>query len=166
MLRAITVRLVYPVALLALILSAMPQCRAGDIHTIDQITDLSALTPEQFYRFEPNLLYLKPGDTLRFLNSLGNHTVKSVPGIWPSGVTKVDISHKPQYDIVLNTPGVYGFKCKVHNRHGMFALIIVGDVDPDLSQWKSARLNDVGKRVFRNLYARLEQKMKRSKATK
>lgn len=167
MFRIITVwGVICPAVFLALMLAVTPQGRAGEIHKIDQITDMSALTPEQFYRFEPNLLYLKPGDTLRFLNSLGNHTVKSVPGIWPKGGTKVDISHKPQCDIVLNTPGVYGSKCKVHNRHGMFALIIVGDVDPDLNQWKSARLNDVGKRVFKNLYARLKQKIKSRKAKK
>lgn len=125
---------------------------AGELYEIDQITDMSASTPEQFYRFEPNYYWIKPGDTVRFLNSVGNHTVKTVRGIWPDGIVEVDVEHEPEYEITLNTPGVYGFKCKVHNRHGMFALIIVGDAAPDFSQLEGARLNDVGKRVFSSLF--------------
>ncbi len=130
--------------------------QAGEIYEIDQITDMSASTPDQFYRFEPNYFWIKPGDTVRFLNSVGNHTVKTVRGIWPEGIVEVDIEHEPQYEITLNTPGVYGFKCKVHNRHGMFALIIVGEVEPNFDQWEDARLNDVGKRVFAGLYEKFK----------
>lgn len=129
---------------------------AGEVYEIDQITDMSASTPDQFYRFEPNYFWIEPGDTVRFLNSVGNHTVKTVRGIWPEGITEVDIEHEPQYEITLNTPGVYGFKCKVHNRHGMFALIIVGEVEPNFDQWEKARLNDVGKRVFASLFEQFE----------
>lgn len=135
--------------------------RAGDVYKIDQLSDFSATTPERFYRFEPNYYWIKPGDTVRFLNSLGNHTVKSVTGIWPKDAELIDIAHREQYDIVLTKPGVYGIKCKVHNRHGMYALIIVGDVKPDLDQWKNARLNDVGKRVMKKLFSRLEKDVKK-----
>jgi hypothetical protein len=39
----------------------------------------------------------------------------------------------------------------------MFALIIVGEVvEPNFSQWESARLNDVGKRVFASLFEKFE----------
>lgn len=93
---------------------------------------------------------------MRFLNSVGNHTVKSVEGIWPEGVEMVDVEHEPHFEIMLNTSGIYGFKCKVHNRHGMFALVIVGDIEPDLTLWHDARLNDAGKRVFESLFQRLE----------
>ncbi|WP_456388936.1 plastocyanin/azurin family copper-binding protein [Profundibacter sp.] len=143
--------------LFALLAVSAPVAHAGETYEIDQITDMSASTPEQFYRFEPNYFWIKPGDTVRFLNSVGNHTVKTVRGIWPDGIVEVDIEHEPEYEITLNTPGVYGFKCKVHNRHGMFALIVVGDVEPDFNQWEQARLNDVGKRVFSNIYKVFEQ---------
>jgi len=62
--------------------------------------------------------------------------------------------------IVFDTPGIYGFKCKVHNRHGMFALTIVGQVEPEFSLWKDARLNDVGKGVFANLFQKFEEQYK------
>lgn len=126
--------------------------QAGETYEIDQLTDMSAATPEQFYRFEPNYFWIKPGDSVRFLNSIGNHTVKSVRGIWPDGIAEIDIEHEPKYEITLNEPGIYGFKCKVHNRHGMFALIIVGEVEPKFDLWENAAINDVGKRVFSSLF--------------
>lgn len=130
--------------------------QAGEVYEIDQITDMSAVTPEQFYRFEPNYFWVKPGDSVRFLNSVGNHTVKSVHGIWPDDIDEVDIEHESKYEITLTAPGIYGFKCKVHNRHGMFALVIVGDVAPKFDLWKDAAINDVGKRVFASLFERFE----------
>lgn len=144
------------VMLLALLIAPVTMTQAGEVYEIDQLTDMSAATPERFYRFEPNYFWIKPGDTVRFLNSVGNHTVKSVRGIWPDGIVQVDIEHEPEYEITLKTPGVYGFKCKVHNRHGMFALIIVGEVEPDFSQWETAALNDVGKRVFSALFEKFK----------
>lgn len=130
--------------------------QAGEVYEIDQLTDMSAVTPEQFYRFEPNYFWIKPGDSVRFLNSIGNHTVKSVRGIWPEEIDEVDIEHEPKYEITLSEPGIYGFKCKVHNRHGMFALIIVGEVEPKFDLWENAAINDVGKRVFSALFDRFE----------
>lgn len=141
---------------LASALAFAPATQAGEVYEIDQISDLYALTPEQFYRFEPNYFWVQPGDTIRFLNSIGNHTVTTVIGVWPEGVEVVDIEHKPTSDVILDTPGIYGFKCKIHNRHGMFALVIVGDVEPDFDLWQEAALNDVGKRVFEALFAKFE----------
>ena len=78
--------------------------------------------------------------------------MKTVAGIWPEGVQTVDVAHQPTFEIKLDKPGIYGFKCKVHNRHGMFGLVIVGEVDPRYDLWKNAALNDVGKRVFSQLF--------------
>lgn len=143
----------------ALYLTA-PLAATAETYQIDQLADLNATTPQDFYRFEPNYMWINPGDTVEFLNSLGNHTVKSIDGMWPEGVEPVDVAHMPNYQITLTTPGLYAFKCKVHNRHGMFALVIVGDVRPDLELWKTARLNDVGKQVFEALFKRLETDIK------
>ncbi len=144
-------------AILALAMGTGGSLQAGEIYQIDQITDMSALTPEEFYRFEPNYYWINPGDTVQFLNSIGNHTVKTVKGMWPEGVEPIDVANLPEYDLTFDTPGVYGIKCKVHNRHGMYALIVVGDVHPDLDMWRDARLNDVGKRVYEALFERLRE---------
>jgi len=140
----------------AVFMALAPMVQAGEVYEIDQITDMSAMSPEMFYRFEPNYFWIKPGDTVRFLNSVGGHTVKTVRGIWPENVEDVDVEHQPAFEMVLTEPGIYGFKCKVHNRHGMFALVIVGEVEPHFDLWQDARLNDVGRRVFEQLFLQFE----------
>lgn len=146
--------------LATLLILTAPLATAGETYEIDQITDMSASTPQMFYRFEPNYFWIEPGDTVRFLNSVGGHTVKTVRGIWPENVEGVDVEHQPTFEMTLEEPGIYGFKCKVHNRHGMFALVIVGDVEPRFDLWENARLNDVGERVFSQLFEKFEQDFK------
>ena len=57
----------------------------AEVHDIDQLIDLMAMTPEEVYRFSPDYLWIEPGDSVRFLNSTGNHTVTSLEGMWPEG---------------------------------------------------------------------------------
>lgn len=135
---------------------AIAPAKAQQTFEIDQIMDMNALTPEDFYRFVPNYLWIEAGDTVRFINTTGNHTVKSVDGIWPEGVDPIDVSNQDVTNIVLDEPGVYGFRCKVHSRHGMFALVVVQSPDSNLDQVSLDRLNDRGKTVFGTLLEKLE----------
>lgn len=59
-------------------------------------------------------------------------------------------------DIVLDRPGVYSFRCKVHSRHGMFVLVVVQSPDSNLAQVSLDRLKDQEKVVFESLFERLE----------
>lgn len=144
----------------ALISSTASLTFAAEVYKIDQIMDLSALSPEDLYKFEPNYYWIEPGDSVRFLNSTGNHTVKSIPGIWPEGVKPVDIAHQDAYNIKLTVPGVYGFRCKVHSRHGMYALIVVGSPASNLDKVELTNINDRGRDVFKGLFKKLEKDRK------
>lgn len=149
----------YLIALLLAGMLALPgpgRAESENIYEVDQIMDMSALTPEDFYRFVPNYYWIEPGDIVRFNNTTGNHTVKTVNGIWPDGVETVDIANQAQSDIRLSTPGVYGFRCTVHGRHGMFALIVVGSPDSNFDQVHFSNLNERGKKVFGELFEKLE----------
>lgn len=67
----------------SLVVGAIAPAKAQQTFEIDQIMDMNALPPEGFHRFVPNYLWIKVGDTVRFINTTGNHTVKNVDGIWP-----------------------------------------------------------------------------------
>ncbi len=122
--------------------------------------DIDALTPEDLYRFVPNYHWIDPGDSVLFLNTTGNHTVYSVPGIWPRGVKPVEIAHQDRTAVTLTEPGVYGFQCRVHNRHGMFALVVVGTPQPNIDEVNLSRLNHRGRTVFGQLFEKLEEDRK------
>lgn len=144
----------------ALTVGSQAIAEPGEIYEIDQIMDMAALTPEDFYRFVPNFLWVEPGDTVRFMNTTGNHTVKSVEGIWPEGVAHIDISNQDVTEVAMTAPGIYGFRCKVHARHGMFALVVVGSPDANFSQVSFDKLNERGKFVFGELMEKLEVERK------
>ncbi|WP_299350524.1 plastocyanin/azurin family copper-binding protein [uncultured Shimia sp.] len=132
----------------------------AETYDIDQLIDLSAMTPEEIYRFAPDYLWIEPGDSIRFLNSTGNHTVTSLEGMWPEGADYIDIEHLPEAKVVLDKPGIYGFRCKVHGRHGMYALVVVGTPEPNIDQIEYGKVSDVGKQIFEKLFAKMEEDWK------
>lgn len=139
------------------LLALMPlHTQAADVHEVDQVIDLSALTPEDVYRFVPDYLWIEPGDTIRFLNSTGNHTVTSIKGMWPDGAEHVSIEHKPAAEVTFEKPGIYGFRCKVHGRHGMYALVVVGSPEANIDRIEYTNIGGLGRRIFKKLFAEME----------
>ena len=133
--------------------------QGAEVHDVNQVIDVEALTPQEVYRFVPDYLWIAPGDTIRFLNSVGDHTVTSIRGIWPEGAETVDIAHQAVAEVTLTEPGVYGFRCKVHGRHGMYALVVVGSPDANLDRIDLARISRRGRPVFDGLLERLREDM-------
>lgn len=76
--------------------------------------------------FEPSLITIEPGDTVKFLVTNKGHNAESIAGMAPEGaqafVGKID----EEVAITFDKPGVYGVKCKPHYAMGMVALIVVG----------------------------------------
>lgn len=123
---------------------------------IDQITDNMAYTPLELFRFEPDFVEIEPGQTIRFLNSTGNHTVKSIPTMMPDEAEAFDISHQPVADVTFDKEGVYGIRCKVHGRHGMVMLVKVGNNLTNLDEAKSIKHNPAVQMKFDQLFAKIK----------
>jgi len=101
---------------------------------INQVTDPAAEVVYDMFRFEPDMVKIKTGQAVRFLNSRGQHTVKSVRKMLPPGAKKILISHSDTADVVFDIPGIYGFTCGIHGRYGMAMVVVVGDS----SEWTNA----------------------------
>lgn len=142
-------------------------CCAGTAHatsnaqsptspSVDQITDLSSTAASDMFRFDPDLVFVEPGTEISFLNSRADHTVHSVPQLWPDGVPPVKISHKPQAAVLLPTDGLYAFRCRRHGKYGMVMLVVAGTGSdlPDIPERIDAmRAGAREKEKFRTLIA-------------
>ena len=74
--------------------------------------------------YAPEILYSQVGDKIIWPKSKG-HNVEFVAG--PDSVTLPKRSKmNKQYDIVLETPGIYYYWCTPHKGIGMIGLIVVG----------------------------------------
>ncbi len=88
------------------------------------------------FEFEPPLLLVAPGDSVRFVPDDHMHGVKSVAGMIPDGVAPWRGRMGDELVVTLNQPGVYGVKCPAGYKVGMVGLIVVGDHPPN---WNLAR---------------------------
>lgn len=130
--------------------------KAVVVDVVKQIIDLNATTSYEAFRFEPDYLRIEPNTIIRFTGSLGKHTVTSVRGMYPEGARPFEIRNRPEMDIPFEKEGVYGIRCRIHGRHGMAMLVVVGDPRSNLEK---ARIQRVGKKEavkFKNLFDRLD----------
>ncbi|WP_421702738.1 plastocyanin/azurin family copper-binding protein [Aliiroseovarius sp.] len=124
-------------------------------HMVDQITDPGATAATGMFSFQPSVLRLEPGDKMVVLNSTGEHTVHSVPQLWPEDREPVKISNTPRTEVAFETPGVYGFRCARHGLYGMTLLVVVGDgggVTDISEQIEAMRAGAKEKAAFRRLF--------------
>jgi pseudoazurin len=106
--------------------------------------------------FEPALVKIEPGDTVKFVASDKSHNAETVKGMLPEGAAP--FAGKVNEDVVVtfDKAGVYGVKCMPHYAMGMVALIVVGKPD-NLDAAKAAPQSGKAKQVFAALFDRLTQ---------
>jgi pseudoazurin len=88
------------------------------------------------FTFEPPLLFIEPGDSVRFVPEDHMHGIKSIAGMLPEGAAPWRGRMGGELVVTLDQPGVYGVKCPAGYKVGMVGLIVVGR---DPGNWESAR---------------------------
>lgn len=76
--------------------------------------------------FEPALLKIAPGDTVKFVATNKGHNVESIKGMLPEGAMPFVGKMNEEITVTFDKPGVYGVKCLPHYGMGMVGLIAVG----------------------------------------
>jgi pseudoazurin len=74
--------------------------------------------------FEPALIKIAPGDTVKFLSVDKGHNAESIPGMLPDGATPFTSKMSEDVSVTFDKPGVYGIRCKPHYGLGMVALVV------------------------------------------
>lgn len=104
--------------------------------------------------FEPALVKINPGDTVKFLAADKGHNVETVDGMLPEGGQKFGGKINEELVITFDKVGVYGYKCKPHYGMGMVGMIVVGDAT-NAEQAKEAKHPGKAKQAFINLFDKL-----------
>ena len=129
-----------------------------EVAVVHQVIDLNADTPAHAFRFEPKFLQVPAGATVRFKGSTGRHTVTAILRMIPVGARVFEIRGKPELDLAFEKEGVYGIRCRVHGRHGMVMLLVVGDPSSNLEEAKAylLKLGEAERVGFEELFAYME----------
>jgi pseudoazurin len=79
--------------------------------------------------FEPALVKIAPGDTVKFVATDKGHNAETIKGMLPTDATPFLGKNGEDVVVTFDKPGVYGVKCLPHYGMGMVALVVVGTPD-------------------------------------
>ena len=80
-------------------------------------------------KFEPTVVFIKPGDSVKFTNMAGHDTV-AIEGMIPEGAEPWKSAMNEEFSVTLDKEGAYVYKCTPHVGNGMLGAIVVGKVPP------------------------------------
>ncbi|MCP1535214.1 pseudoazurin [Methylorubrum extorquens] len=106
--------------------------------------------------FDPALVRLKPGDSIKFLPTDKGHNVETIKGMAPDGAEYVKTTVGQEAVVKFDKEGVYGFKCAPHYMMGMVALVVVGDKRDNLEAAKSVQHNKLTQKRLDPLFAQIQ----------
>jgi pseudoazurin len=104
--------------------------------------------------FEPALVKIAPGDTVKFIATDKGHNAEIIDTMVPEGGAKFVGKINEELAVTFDRPGVYGYKCKPHYGMGMVGLIVVGDA-ANVDQAKAAAHLGKAKQIMAGLFAKL-----------
>ena len=104
--------------------------------------------------FEPALVKIAPGDTVKFVPADKGHNAESIDGMVPEGAKPFVGKMSDELSVTFDTAGVYGYRCKPHYGMGMVGLVVVGDAT-NLDKAKAVNNPGKAKQTFAKLFEKL-----------
>ena len=104
--------------------------------------------------FEPALVKIGPGDTVRFVATDKGHNAETIKGMLPADATPFLGKNGEDVAVTFDKPGVYGVKCLPHYGMGMVAMVVVG-TPTNIDEAKAVPQIGKAKQVMAGLFDRL-----------
>lgn len=104
--------------------------------------------------FEPALIKVAPGDTVKFVSTDKGHNAESIKGMLPDGAATFIGKINDDVAVTFEQAGIYGVKCAPHYGMGMVAMVVVGT---PVNEAQARAVPQVGKAkpVFAALFEKL-----------
>ena len=109
----------------------------GNVYATEHQVKMLSSNAGEMMVFEPPVLEIKPGDTVRWLNANPGHNSVSIDEMTPNGGATWNGKMNEEIIVKFDVEGVYGYKCTPHYILGMVGIIIVGDASSNLTMAKT-----------------------------
>jgi len=106
--------------------------------------------------FEPAIVKVAPGDTVKFVPTDKSHNAESIPEMLPAGAEPFTGKMNEEVAVTFKENGVYGVRCKPHYGMGMVAVVVVGE-PTNMDAAAAAKHPGKAKQVFADLLAKANQ---------
>jgi pseudoazurin len=104
--------------------------------------------------FEPALVKVAQGDTVKFVATDKGHNAETIKGMLPADATPFLGKNGEDVAVTFEKPGVYGVKCLPHYGMGMVAMVVVG-TPTNVDEAKSIPQVGKAKQVMAGLFDKL-----------
>jgi pseudoazurin len=104
--------------------------------------------------FEPALIKVAPGDTVKFVATDKGHNAETIKGMLPADAPPFLGKLGADVAVTFDKPGVYGVKCLPHYGMGMVAMVVVG-TPTNLDEAKAVPQVGKAKQVMAGLFEKL-----------
>jgi pseudoazurin len=104
--------------------------------------------------FEPALVKVAPGDTVKFIAADKGHNAETIKGMLPAGAVPFAGKSGEDIAVTFDKPGVYGVKCLPHYGMGMVAMVVVG-TPTNVDEAKAIPQVGKAKQVMAGLFEKL-----------
>ena len=104
--------------------------------------------------FEPALVKIAPGDTVKFVATDKGHNAESIKGMLPADATPFVGKNGEDVAVTFDKAGIYGVKCLPHYGMGMVAMVVVG-TPANIEDAKAVTQPGKAKQVMAGLFDRL-----------
>src|SRR5215217_4819996 len=116
-----TMRKVMTLATIAVLMSVAGAAMAAEVEV--KMLNKGA---EGMMVFEPALVKIAPGDTVKFVSTDKGHNAETIKGMLPADATAFVGKMGEDVVVTFEKPGIYGVKCLPHYGMGMVAMVVVG----------------------------------------
>lgn len=146
-------------ALLTALALPLPALAEGTVHEV-QMLNRDPDDKKRTMIFQPDLLKIAPGDTVRFISVDKGHNAVSDKNMWPEGVEGFKSKINQDIEITFDKDGTYGVFCQPHRTMGMVGLILVGDPSANYEEARAAKQRGKAKKVYKEIFERADEMMK------
>jgi len=133
---------------------AMTMAMAGGAAAAEVEVKMLNKGAEGLMVFEPSLIKIAPGDTVKFVSTDKSHNAETIKGMLPDGGAPFAGKMNEDVAVKFDQAGIYGVKCAPHYAMGMVAMVVVGT---PANEEQAKAIPQVGnaKQVFATLFERL-----------
>jgi pseudoazurin len=137
-------------------LPARAQSEGPTTHEVQMLN--SATDSNERNVFEPAVLRIQPGDTVKWIATDRGHNSASNEDMLPEGGEGWDGAINEEIEVTLEADGVYGYYCTPHRTTGMVGLILVGEVtEEQLAEAEAVRKRGRARQRYEEYFAQARE---------
>ena len=111
---------------------------SGNVLSAEHVVKMLSNLKGQSMVFEPPVLTINPGDSVKWVATNPGHNTASIDGMLPQGANPWNGGINEELVVKFDKEGIYGYKCTPHYILGMAGFIVVGNANSNLGTVKKA----------------------------